>query len=93
MPSVLVVKNGFKDVRFRLGVHADAVVREGKQHGILPLWLPKWDVDVRGVEGGVLGLDEELAAVRHRVAGVDGEVEQHLLDLTRIGFDLTERLG
>ena len=33
------------------------------------------------------GLDHETAAVGHRVAGVDGQVHQHLLDLAGIGLD------
>ena len=31
------------------------------------------------------GLDRQRAAVRHRVARVDGEVDDHLLDLRRVG--------
>ena len=37
-------------------------------------------------------LDRQLPAVRHRVAGVDREVDQHLLDLARVGSDRAEAL-
>ena len=36
---------------------------------------------------GVAGLDGQLAAVRHGVARVDGEVEQRVLELRRVGLD------
>ncbi len=40
---------------------------------------------VARVEVDVGGFDREPAALRHRVAGVDHEIHQHLLDLTRVG--------
>ena len=45
---------------------------------------------VRLVELDVGGLDGELAAVGHGVAGVDRQVHQHLLDLARVGVDHAE---
>ena len=46
------------------------------------------------VQIDVRGLDRELAAVRHGVAGVDHEVHDHLLDLSRIGIDAAQlRIG
>ena len=45
------------------------------------------------VEHGVRGLDRQLAAVRHRVAGVHREVENHLLDLAWVGADPADRGG
>ncbi len=38
------------------------------------------DLDIGGLEG-------ENAAARHRVAGVDGEIEEHLLQLGRVDLD------
>src|SRR3990172_3524763 len=40
---------------------------------------------VIGVEHGVGGLDAERSPVRHRVRCVEGEIHQHLLDLSWIG--------
>ena len=44
----------------------------------------------------VLGLDDQLAAARHRVAGVDGQVHHDLLQLSGIGLhaaDLIRQAG
>ncbi len=43
------------------------------------------------VEGHVVRLDRDLAALRHGVAGVHDEVHDHLLDVTTIDFDMAER--
>ena len=42
------------------------------------------------VELDVRGLDGQLAALRHGVARVDGEVHDDLLDLARVGLDVPE---
>ena len=47
----------------------------------------------RGVELETVRRDGQDAAERHRVAGVDGEVEQHLLELAGIADDRRERGG
>ena len=51
--------------------------------------LPGRDLGLRSgiglVEIGIGGLDRELAAVRHRVAGVDREVQDRALELVGIG--------
>ena len=39
------------------------------------------------IQGNIGGLDGQLAALWHGVAGVDGQVDDYLLDLTRIGLD------
>ena len=39
------------------------------------------------VDGDVFGLQDEHAAVGHGVAGVDHQVEHHLGQLARVGFD------
>ena len=43
-----------------------------------------------GVRSDAPGLDAQLAAVRHRVARVDHQVQDDLLDLTGICFDASE---
>jgi hypothetical protein len=48
---------------------------------------------VRLVEKGVAGCDRQLAAFRHGVAGIDGEIEDGGLQLDRIGFDLPQAVG
>ena len=51
--------------------------------------VPGRDVVARGrigfVEGGVAGLDDQGATVGHGVARVEGQVQQCVLDQTRIG--------
>src|SRR5580700_7058392 len=41
----------------------------------------------------VLRFDGELAAERHGVAGVDGEIEEDLLELAGVGFDAAEGIA
>ena len=45
------------------------------------------------VQLNVRGLDDELPAARHGIAGVDGEVHHHLFDLAGIGFDASQPRG
>ena len=71
-------------MRLGVGVHADAAVGDAEQdvrarhHG----WML---AGVRFVEDDVARLDGEAAAVGHGVARVDGEVQDHLLELARVG--------
>ena len=58
-------------------VDADADIVAGGQIGDLGL-----------VEGDVVDLDAEVAAPAHRVARVDGEIEDRILELGRIGPDV-----
>ena len=44
----------------------------------------------RIVELGVGRFDDQPAARRHRVLGIDRQVQDHLFDLRRIGDDLVE---
>ena len=57
--------------------------------------MTRFEVDLRGrvclVDDRVRRRDPWPAAVRHGIAGVDGEIEQHLLDLVRVDADLAER--
>jgi hypothetical protein len=50
-------------------------------------------VGVLLVELDVFGLDQQPPAFRHRVASVDREVDQNLLDLARVGFHRVQLLG
>ena len=45
---------------------------------------------VRLVEVDIGGFDRQLAAVRHRIAGIDREIHDHLLELIGIGADPPE---
>jgi hypothetical protein len=45
------------------------------------------------VHGDVRGVDGELPAAGHRVAGVDGEVDQNLLELPGVGLDRPQVIG
>ena len=84
-----MVKNGSKNVRPDLRRHAAPGVGHRQHH--LP---PGTDVSAvpqtRIVPFDVMGFDDQLAAVRHGVARIDRQVEDHLLDLTRIDLDRIE---
>ena len=84
VPERLRGEERLEDVRERLGVHADAGVADGEHHvraddgvGVLG--------DVLLVELDVRRVDREQPAVGHRVARVDGEVHEDLLELVRVG--------
>ena len=73
-------------MRQRLGVHAVAGVAYGEHHvrsgpGVRSL------SKVGLVELNVTGLDDQLAALGHGVAGVDRQVHDHLLHLAGVGLD------
>src|SRR2546422_6373482 len=67
-------------------IHADAGVRDRQAdviaggHAVTPL-------DVLLVERDARRPDAQPAAAGHGVAGVDGEVQEHLLELPRVGVD------
>ena len=63
-------------------VDADADIVAGGKIGGLGL-----------VQGDVVDLDAEIAAPAHRVAGVDGEVEDRILELGGIGPDVPDVVG
>ena len=71
-------------------VHADAVVADGDEDV-----FTGFEGAIAGaglvVNGDVAGLDGELAAAGHGVAGIDDEVHDDLLDLAGIGVDIAER--
>ena len=79
-------------MRQRLAVHPDPRVA----HRQLDVW-PGLDLEMRPrvvrIELDVVDLDRDRPAVRHRVAGVEREVEHDLVELRRIGFDQAGRGG
>ena len=86
LPTSLVVKNGSK-IRGKcsgaMPVPVSVTVRQTNS----PAPASGMRVGVRGVEAGRVRGDEQLAAAGHGVAGVDGEVDEHLLDHAGIGLD------
>src|SRR3989442_1185457 len=82
LPFSLVVKKGSKMWLF-VWASMPVPVSDGEQHVRAGLGREV----LRGVgfvELGVRGLDRELAALRHGVARVHGQVHDHLLELTGI---------
>ena len=67
-------------------VHADAGVAHG-QHRVRPGPRAGMLGGVDRVEVDGARLDGERAAVGHRVAGVDDQVQHHLFDLAGVGLD------
>ncbi len=77
---------GLEDVGLGIGVHAHAGVADG-EHDVVAGLHRGMEAGVVGVEGDVGGLDGQLPAVRHGIAGVDRQVHDDLLDLSGIGLD------
>ena len=72
-----------------VGGHSGAAIADPQPHVAAKLCLgPPGDSFV--VHGDVAGVDGQRAAAGHGVAGVDGEVHQHLLQLARIGHHRTQ---
>ena len=87
LPTSFVVKNGSKMCSRVVAIHPDAGVAHREQDV-----RPGRDLEmlhrVALVEGDVPGLDRDRPAVGHRVAGVDHEVDDDLVDLAGIGADV-----
>ena len=88
MPSSLVVKKGSKmcsrvarSIPIPVSMDREKDVRSGPHIEMLDR--------VRLVDHHVPGLDRHSSAVGHRVAGVDDEVDQDLVELPGIGADVT----
>ena len=82
----LVVKNGSKIFSFTSGVMpvpVSATSSSTYSPGLKPCSRNFWLSAV----GHVGGADRELAAVRHGVARIDGEVHDHLLELVQVRLD------
>ena len=78
-----------EDARLHFAAHAAASVGHGQQHVAAGLDVGRQVVGVR-VQDDVAGLDGELAAARHGVAGVDRQIDEHLVDLAGVGLDARE---
>ena len=79
-------EEGLEDVRLDLGGHAVAGIAD-REHDVGARLDLGMGPGVGLVQGHVAGRERQPAPVRHRVAGVDGQVEQDLLDLPRVGLD------
>jgi hypothetical protein len=88
----LVVKNGSKALERTDGRHARAVVADGEHQVIAGLDRFQRG-DVAAIEVHVGGFDQQLAAIRHRVPGVDDQVEQGVFQLADVGADRPYILG
>ena len=83
-PLGLVVKNGSNArsmTSWGIPVPVSLTFRLTYRPGASPTRLAAWSASTLGAGGG----DDELPAARHRVAGVDGQVDQDLLDLAGVG--------
>jgi len=67
-------------------IHADAGVRD-RQAGVITGRHAMTPLDVLLVQRDARGPDAQPAAAGHGVAGVDGEVQKHLLELPGVGVD------
>jgi len=65
-------------------IHADAGVRDRQAH-VVPGGHAVAPLDVLVVQRDARRLDAQPAAAGHGVAGVDGEVQEYLLELTGVG--------
>ena len=76
------MKNGSEEVSLNLRRHTAAVVGYRQQNVAAGLDL-EMGVDKRLIQFDVFRFDREPASLRHRVAGIDGEVHQNLAHLIR----------
>src|SRR2546428_3180075 len=75
-----------------MGRDAGAGIRDGEHH-VRPGFGAWPSHQVRFVEEEIARFNVEPAAIGHRIAGVDGQVQQHLIELGRITDDRPEVLG
>ena len=83
-PAALVVKNRSKISLPDVRAHAGAGVAHGELDEYAQALSPGWGSDRPPPKPDGRVPDDQLAAVGHRVAGVDRQVEQHLLQLARV---------
>ena len=86
----LVVKKGSK-IRFWVSGSMPTPVSTDREHDVAAGRRPEVEAGVGGVDLGVLGADRQRAALGHGVPRVDDEVDDDLLDLSRVGADAAER--
>src|ERR1700730_659808 len=82
----------FEDAGLGGGFHTVAGVGNGDDHVVSTLDR-RMEMGVLAVDEKILRIDGELAAERHGVAGVDGEIEEDLLELAGVGFDAAEGIA
>ena len=90
LPTSLVVKNGSK-MRGRISGAMPQPVSVTRQADEAPGRGLGIAVGAAGVHVHGRGVDDQPAAVGHGVAGVDGQVHQHLLDHAGVGVDQRRR--
>jgi hypothetical protein len=66
-------------------VHPTAVVGYAQKH-VRPGKIVFLPLSAAGIKFDGRDLNDEFAALRHRIAGVDGQIDEDLLQLCRIGF-------
>ena len=69
----------------RLGAHADSRVRYAEHH-VRSRLDGRLIVAKRRVQFDVAGLNHQLAPIGHRVARVDNQIQNDLLDLSGVGL-------
>ena len=84
LPPSFVVKNGSKIRAAVSAVHAGSGVADRHLDVVAGL-QPRMSGHADPVELDVAQLDHDFAAVRHRIARVDDEVHEDLLDLRAVG--------
>ena len=80
---VLGGEEGLEEVRLHVRVHADARIRHLEHH--VRARLEPGPRRLVLADHAIGRLDGQAPAIRHGVARIDGEVQEHLLDLAGIG--------
>lgn len=75
-----------------VGGHSAAAIAHPQPH-VPALLRPRSPGDGIGVHGDVTGVDDQGAAARHSVAGVDREIHEHLLHLAGIRQHWPQAIG
>src|SRR5262249_35413256 len=69
-----------EEMRLHHGVHARAGGAHGQENQA-PREQPRVLLSIGLFKRNVGGLDRQLASMRHGIAGIDGEIHKHLLNL------------
>ena len=75
----------FEDAALGFGVHSYPGVADG-EHYIFARLGRRMRASIAFVERDIRSFNGELAAARHRIAGIDRQVHDDLLDLARISL-------
>ena len=89
LADILGGEERLEDLGHDLGRHAGAGVLDLDQHVLAGRHAVAGELQALAL-GDVARADGERAAVGHGVAGVDGEVDDHLLELRLVGLDVPE---